>query len=229
MKPIIGIVTRIINKTDTQLNITDDNYRRAIIKAGGIPLSILSTCDTCYDLDNYTYQELSQENQKDLIKVLKLCNGIIFQGGCRVYPYDEFIANYVIKNDIPALGICFGMQLLNIVDTKTYPIMKNLNLHNQKQFQYAHSITINQDSLLFSILKQNQIMVNSRHRYSITKVKNFKIAATSSDLIIESIYYPQKKFILGVQFHPETMINYDENAFKIFKYFIKKCQETIRK
>lgn len=48
-----------------------------------------------------------------------------------------------------------------------------------------------------------------------------KTMAKSSDDIIEAIYYPKKKFIVGVQFHPEIMFFFDENAKKIMKSFIK--------
>lgn len=47
--------------------------------------------------------KLSTSNKKDLERILKLCDGIIFQGGSKFYSYDKYIAKYVIENDIPAL------------------------------------------------------------------------------------------------------------------------------
>ena len=76
------------------------------------------------------------------------------------------------------------------------------------------------NTLLSKIINQDIIDVNSQHRYHITKVNNFKVSAYSEDGLIEAIELPNKKFVMGVQWHPEKMIKYDEYANKIFEKFI---------
>lgn len=221
---IIGIVTRPSDKDKEKNNYVSENLRRAVIKSGGVPLAILSTDERTYNLDNYLKKDLKKSEKDNLDKILSLCDGIIFQGGSKFYPSDKYIAKYVIKNDIPALGICLGMQLLNHVDNWEKSTLIKIDNHlNDKK--YVHKIKIFKNTLLSNILKQDEIKVNSRHRLSIVKLNNFKICATSPDNIIESIYYPGKRFILGVQFHPEDMYFYDDSSKLIFKSFINECKK----
>ena len=223
--PIIGIVARPSDNKKEKYDYVSDNLRIAVIKSGGIPLAILSTDKRIYELDKHIENKLDEETKTNLDKVLSLCDGIIFQGGSKFYPTDKYIAKYVIENDIPALGICLGMQLLNHVDNHEKSILIKIDKHLDNN-KYVHEIDIFKDTLLSNILNKEKIKVNSRHRLAILKLNNFKVCAKSKDKLIESIYYPGKRFILGVQFHPEDMYFYDENARLIFKRFIEECQNV---
>lgn len=223
--PIIGIVARPSDKDKEKNNYVSENLRRAVIKSGGTPLAILSTDERVYELDNYLKGGLNKESKKNLDKVLSLCDGIIFQGGSKFYPNDKYIAKYVIKNDVPTLGICLGMQLLNHVDNQEKSTLIKIDDHLDNK-KYVHKIKIVKNTLLSDILNLDEMKVNSRHRLSIVKLNKFKICAKSPDNIIESIYYPGKRFILGVQFHPEDMYFYDEFAKLIFERFIKECNNV---
>lgn len=104
MKPIIGIVGR-TNKVEYNKYkiIVNDNHRRAVIECGGIPITILPTQNAEYEKINNgkTNIPLTEEEQNDLIRVIKMCNGVILQGGYYSYYYDEFIARYCLENNIP--------------------------------------------------------------------------------------------------------------------------------
>ena len=227
-KPIIGIVTR-PEKIDCKYDahITYEKIRRIIVKSGGIPISISPSDNNIYSLDNYNKEELSNNSKLDIEKVINLCDGIVFQGGNKWYSYDEYIASYAIKNDIPTLGICLGMQLLSFIDNNQKPILIDSEInHSQTNVDYVHEIKILPNTLLFGIIKKENIMVNSSHKYTIDNLNEFKVCAKSSDGVIEAIYHPKKKFILGLQFHPETMFAHDENKFSysIFSAFIDSCK-----
>ena len=84
---------------------------------------------------------------------------------------------------------------------------------------YVHEIYINHNSKLYNILNKDIIKVNSRHKDSIQN-PNLKVAATDINGVIEVIEDSNKKFFMGVQFHPESLIN-DENSKKIFASFIE--------
>ena len=92
--------------------------------------------------------------------------------------------------------------------------------HCQKEVKYVHDVELVPNTLLHSILNVDTIKVNSRHNYHVGGVVNLNIDAVSEDGLIEALSYPGKKFILGVQWHPESLIDEDINSKKIFDRFI---------
>ena len=121
--------------------------------------------------------------------------------------FDEYIYKYAKKYNIPYLGICLGMQAM-------HNNLKKIDNH----YLTNHKIFINKNSKLYKIYKSEEITVNSRHKYRIDKLKNLDIAAYSSDDVIEAVEDKTKKFLIGVQWHPEDM-----NDLKLFEYFIRSC------
>ncbi len=205
-KPIIGIVGR-YEKNYIKVN---ESVKDAVTKCGGIPILIIPT-QIKYD------KELSNEEKKDLINQILLCDGIISPGGSNEYPYDKFICEYCKENSIPMLGICLGMQIMasykNLETTKNNHCFQNL--------KYAHKIFINKDTILKYILG-NETYVNSRHKCKIKDVKNYIISAISDDGVIEAI---EDDNSIGVQWHPEDMIEYDTKQKNLIKYFINICKK----
>lgn len=197
MRPIIGIVSRLDkNITGKNVYISYKDINDSIIKYGGIPIGIYPT--DC------------------LNKVIDICNGIICPGGDDITDFDLNIIDYCYKNDIPLFGICLGMQTMgylfggNLVDVKN---------HSNEY----HDIVIKKDSLLYNIIGKDIVTVNSRHKSKIIDT-SLNISAWNKDTI-ECIEDSNKKFFLGVEWHPESMINFDETSNKIFKYFINTCKE----
>lgn len=158
-------------------------------------------------------------NISDISYYLDICDGFIVPGGITWNDVDVKIIKYVFKTNKPLLGICAGMQALANIDTFIDNTIKVDN-HNVPNEEYVHEISIN-DGILKNILNKDKIKVNSRHNYMIEPKSYFKIDAVSYDGIIEAISFPEFKFIMGLEWHPEDMD--DENQNKIFKYFISKC------
>lgn len=90
--------------------------------------------------------------------------------------------------------------------------------------KYAHSINIVDNTILKSILKVDSCKVNSRHNYHVGDVNEYIISSYSEDGIPESIEMPDKRFVIGLQWHPEEMIHFDENSKKIFSEFVNSCK-----
>ena len=103
-KPIIGIVSKHYatyksNKIDTFIR---DEVKQAIFDNGGVAIGILPTeANINYCGDDW---------KENLIAQLKLCNGIILQGGAETDNYESIIAKYCYENDVPILGICAGQN-----------------------------------------------------------------------------------------------------------------------
>lgn len=88
----------------------------------------------------------------------------------------------------------------------------------------SHYVSIEQDSLLFEILKETSAGVNSFHHQGIKTVGNgLKISAKSKDGVIEAIELGGTAFVLGLQWHPEQMYDSAEQK-KIFTAFIERAQ-----
>lgn len=229
-KPIIGIIGRVVTSKSGDNTICSwEEIRLSVVKSGGIPLLILPTNDFLYNKINEV-PLLTEDEKEDLYSIVDLCDGLIFQGGLEWFEYDVVVYNYALKKDIPILGICAGMQMMACIDKYktstdlTLPNNTSIN-HQEKNKKYVHSIEVIKDTLLFNIVKKKKIDVNSRHSYHIDGVKNLIISAYSPDGLIEAIEYPNKKFVLGLQWHPESMLSYDSYANEIFKSFIKMCQK----
>ena len=152
MKPIIGIVTRpVIRDNGIRLDAVNNMSRRAIIKNGGIPIGILPTQNINYlDIARKDTPLLTDEEKSDIINQLNKCDGVLLQGGNRWYEYDEFIVNYIIEHDIPALMICMSMQLLNSIELYklgVQSIRDEVGGHYSLD-DYVHDVNIKEDSLL---------------------------------------------------------------------------------
>ena len=93
----------------------------------------------------------------------------------------------------------------------------NNSKHKSKN-EYVHDIKIDKKSLLYKILMKKEIKVNSRHQDYLIHT-NLTIGAKFKN-IIEEIEDKDKRFFIGVQWHPENLN--DDNSDKLFNYFIKK-------
>lgn len=161
---------------------------------------------------NNEYEELDR-----VVELIKMCDGIILPGGAQEYDIDYKIVKYLYDHDIPTLGICLGMQLMAL--TFNGDILPIGNETHQKMEGYIHEVKIKEGSRLASILKSNKIMVNSRHIERITTTDLPIVAISSNDLIIEAVEAPNKKFFIGVQWHPESLKN-DIYSKRLFDFFI---------
>ncbi len=236
MLPIIGVTMRVDAKT---VNINKD-YHQAIIQAGGIPLSIPFIQD-----------------EAALCQIVSLCDGLMLSGGEDIDPeiYGEEphpklleiiperdnleirVLHLFLAKDKPIFAICRGCQVLNAAlggDLfQDLPSQKKSHVnHDQKapRGYPFHSVKIKQKSLLFQILKTEQIKVNSYHHQAAKNVILPLVAtAWAADGVIEAIESMTHSFVLGVQWHPEGMaIVHDSHAKQLFSAFIEICKKNDR-
>lgn len=151
------------------------------------------------------------EDEFNFIKpLLDMCDGFILQGGSEFYNIDMLIVKYLYNNDIPTLGICLGMQTMACTFNGK---LSNIDKHNSKN-KYVHTITIDNNSKLYKIIKEKEILVNSRHN---EYVSSTTLSKSSYSNVIESIEDSNKKFFIGVQWHPESLM--DKNSISLFDNF----------
>lgn len=229
MKPIIGIVSRVMYPGGMHKLVIGEEYRIAIVKHGGIPLSILPVGDIDYGDIKYSMQNDLDESEKNMIiKTLKLCDGILLPGGFKINKFDRFICEYAIDNNIPLFGICLGMQIMsNYKKEELWNEKNDSNInHLVNEKILVHDVVLDKNSKLYSIVKRDRFMVNSRHSYHALSNNYFNNVAKSSDDIIEAIENPSLKFCIGVQWHPEDMD--DDTSNLLFDAFINSCCDNLR-
>ncbi len=236
-KPIIGIVApRIVNDDRPYMTYSKvvDNYSKRVLEAGGIPIGMFFP-----------------EGKFNTLSLL-LCDGILITGGPHVSSYHINVINYAIKNKIPVLGICLGMQvmagyewIINKIDNLSYDEIEKFykpeyereftkrvkNHNNIDPFYFSlvnkskHTVLL-EDSKLKNIYNKNKLYVPSIHNNAVLdNFNNFKIVGKAYDGTIEAIEYKGNIWMIGVQFHPEL----EEENISLFKEFINEASKRLYK
>jgi putative glutamine amidotransferase len=238
--PLIGIETCIdvrnrINQGRTY-QFLEISYADAVAEAGGIPILV-----------PYVRQTSLYED------IISQINGLIITGGedlspnvpgetpevpllltpeCRI-EQDRALLEGVLSRHIPFLGICYGMQFLNIYlgGTLYYDIPSQLPEalnHRPGDPAYRHVLKVESDTRLRTIIGQPELLVNSSHHQAVRDVgAGLKACGVCEDGVIEAIEAEGDDFILGIQWHPEKVM--DENRGKIYGGFVDACKAAMRR
>lgn len=128
-----------------------------------------------------------------------------------------FLINYFYKNNLPILGVCRGMQIINVAfGGNLKQTLKEHYLHHEKNIDLFHPLEIT-GGLLKSIYGE-LLFANSAHRQAVNLLgRNLIPTAYSDDLICEAFEHKNGK-IFGVQFHPERMC---KKGLLIYKNFLE--------
>ena len=226
---IIGVPLRCqVNENGAPIEYIFDYVRRAIFKVGGEVLPICPPQDLNYFEVRYNdYPKLTDEEKNRIEFWLDKIDGMFIPGGIKFSPYDQYLLERCIEKDIPVLAVCLGMQIMSCFEEKVdiQRINSDINHLDESGKQYVHSVKIDKDSKLYKIIGSEYIKVNSSHTQCASSNHVYKSVAYSEDGILEGIEHPTATFNIGVQWHPEKMIDYDENARKLLGAFITACKE----
>jgi len=202
------------------------NYLHSIYECGGIPFPIFHEIESFKELSLYLDGLIITGGNFDISPELY---GKNFSGNriikskrteSEIYIFEKFLN---LKK--PILGICGGEQLINIacggtliqditIDKTTLINHEQSNPRNET----SHLIKIKKNTKLFSIIKKNEIFVNSAHHQSVDILgKNLIECANAEDSIVEAIEHIKHPWCIGVQWHPEFLItSYDKLLIKDF-------------
>ena len=226
-KAVIGIVSKHYanyknHLTDTYIR---DEVKQAIFDNGAIAIAILPPDKDIKYIENNWKEDLNEKEYEDLIYQIKLCDGIILQGGGESDNYECIVAKYCYENNIPILGICAGQNNIARAIGGTTCKIDNPEKHMQMTKQYVHKIKIDKTSKFYKIIKKEEIMVNSRHKRTIKDCPKLEKVGFCGDGYADVIESKDKNFYIGVRFHPESLYKIDENMNNIFKSFINECEK----
>ena len=235
-KPLIGIS---LGYSPTK-NSVNNTYVNSILMNGGVPYLIPVTDDV-----------------EVLRQVVAQLDGIVFTGGEDFAPayfgeeehehlgevnvnrdtYDLTLFKLASDRNIPTLGICRGLQLINVGMGGTLyqdlPSQKPSDINHRQEEAgtvATHSVSVVEGSLMHQILGEKEIQVNTFHHQAIKKLApGLKIVGWANDSVPEMIEaYPNRQ-IIGTQFHPEIFTaNGDKLLGKLFQFLIGKA-ETFQK
>jgi putative glutamine amidotransferase len=181
---------------------------------------------------------------KNNVEEIAACDGFILTGGVDIIPalyggaaiyenmeqafqedrdrFEEKIFRFAQENAIPLLGICRGLQLVNVLQGGQ--LIQDLGAANSihrkvGQVDKEHAVSVVPDSLLSEIIGIQLGSVNSAHHQAIDTDAlgdNLRVNALSPDGIVEGIEFDNrdgKSFMLCVQWHPERMKDKEKNPF----------------
>lgn len=234
MRPLIGIPTRTVKDETVRRFAVLDTYCRGVELAGGAPIGIPL--------------ELSDESLQTIFSHL---DGLLLAGGVDIDPneYGEELEDFcgdiepardateltltrwALNGDKPILGICRGIQLLNVAagGSLYQDVFKQLEVELPHQHEKGepynllkHSVKLDPDSRVARALGDNDIKVNSLHHQALKQVApRFRIVGRASDGIVEAIESADERYVVGVQFHPEWMLDDDRRMLNLFRDFVK--------
>lgn len=238
MRPLIGVASSkmyVPNNHVDQYFYVGSGYVDGIARSGGTPLIL-----PLMTIPDAPFRE-----------IVESLDGILLTGGDDIAPqfygeeprqglgeieYERDVAELeliklAIERKKPILGICRGMQMLNVAfgGTLIQDIPSQVPgafQHSQKgSKQYAaHKVTL-APGFIADALGTTEALVNTSHHQAVKDVApGFKVTAQAADGVIEA-FESEDGLYIGVQWHPERMWSHDETMLKIAQAFVLKTKE----
>jgi len=219
-QPIIAVTAGKGNPASKPVMVSiKDEYVTAITRNGGIPLLVSTGMDV-----------------ETIPGMLSRVDGVLLTGGSDLDPHlfgggsnpkvygidparDAFeiaLVNYLVKSGIPFLGICRGIQVMNvalggdlyldIADELPAALKHDYFTPTFAPDKLSHSVSVEKGSKLAGLVGDHTFKVNSRHHQALKDLaEGLKVTAYAEDGIIEAVELPSHPFALGVQWHPESL------------------------
>jgi gamma-glutamyl-gamma-aminobutyrate hydrolase PuuD len=148
------------------------------------------------------------------------------------------LLRHALRQRLPVLGICRGSHLLNVVCGGTLygdvqkekaSRLKHIE-HNRKRYDtHRHPVTVVDGSPLKRWYGLSTLEVNSYHHQGVRKLaRRFQPMANAEDGLVEAFYDPKADFVVGLQFHPERMLEDYAGNWQVWKEFGKAVHQTCR-
>ena len=233
---IIGVTPTL---SDTTGNITiNQDYLDMVFRAGALPVLLPLTGD-----------------RAAMDAMLARIDGLILTGGADVSPerYGEeklpccgetaprrdemefYLCRRAVEMDLPVLAICRGLQVLNCALGGT--LYQDIASQYGDQLKHpcydtprdqVHAVRVEKGTKLLAAAGMENLRVNSRHHQAVKRLApGLIVNARAEDGLIEGAEMPDKKFVVGVQWHPESLSDYAPEAQALMTAFAAACGGTI--
>ena len=226
-KPLIGVTPLL----DTELDSLwmQPGYFRLVEQAGGVPVMLPLT------RDGYALARLAAGLDGLLVTggpdVNPALYGVPDSGLCHMCPLRDEVEAALLRlfwqENKPILGICRGCQILNVTMGGTLwqdlPTQHPSDVCHRMERPYdrpAHVVTVS--GPLAAVLGAVEIGVNSCHHQAIRQsAPGLTAMAVAGDGVVEAVFAPEKRFVWGVQWHPEMMPATDAPSCRIATAFVQ--------
>ncbi|HEV7234629.1 MAG TPA: gamma-glutamyl-gamma-aminobutyrate hydrolase family protein [Ktedonobacteraceae bacterium] len=237
MRPLIGIPCHADYLDGSRRPVYCNNraYVHAIEHAGGVPILIPILHDFSM-----------------LDTLLPRLDGLLLSGGADIDPavygeaahplcdtpdheLDEIelkLASWALQEDIPTLGVCRGMQVLNValggtlyqdIDDQRTDSLHHSQRQHPRDF-LAHSINVLSGSRVQQLLGPGPFMVNSLHHQAVRQPgRGVVISGKAGDGIAEMLEVSDHRFVVAAQFHPEEIYMKESTSARLFAGFVQAC------
>lgn len=233
MKRVIGLIPLVDDARKSLWMLP--GYMDGIAAAGGLPIMLPL-----------------QSEAADLDQMLAMCDGILLTGGHDVSPelygheplpvcgatsprrdrMETGLLRRAMDADRPVLGICRGLQFINAALGGTLwqdlPSQRPSGIVHRQRPPYdvpAHDVDVLPDTPLSALLRAEALRVNSCHHQGIRKIAPpLKPMALAPDGLVEAVWHPGRRFMWGVQWHPEFSWSSDPSALAILGAFVEACR-----
>lgn len=241
-RPVIGVPTQTLQAIEgipaglPHSWVMNHRYFLALTSVGAVPWMV----------------PLLDKDPDTLRAIYDRLDGVFIAGGVDVHPnsYGEdehalcgvtdlprdvvelAFTRWALEDGKPFLGVCRGMQILNIVRGGTlyqdcadeYPgSIKHDYFPNAgyERDYLAHEITVEPGSHLRAAFGAERVLVNSMHHQGIKTLGDGLVAtAHAPDGLIEALETPTESFAVGAQWHPEMLVDTDPGTHRLFQAFI---------
>jgi putative glutamine amidotransferase len=200
----------------------------------------ISRCDKKFQyytdwLKSGNVEYIVLDYRKNNFDDIKKCSSLLLTGGDDIFPefYNDWedgkdrsdykperdgfefkLLDYALNNNLPVLGICRGLQLINSrlngslindIETVRGTIHTKISENNDRM----HDVNLFENSLVYDTIREKRGLVNSSHHQAIDRLgEGLVITAKTDDGIIEAVEWEEKlskPFLLAIQWHPERM------------------------
>jgi putative glutamine amidotransferase len=232
MRPLIGLT---MSLQENRMQTLSRAYSDAVRSAGGTPVAI-PCCD----------------DPEVITDIAHRLDGVVLTGGGDIDPslfgeeplpglgeivperdrMETALVRLFLERDKPLLAVCRGCQVLNIavggdMYQDLYTQRESLLQHHQRSPRHhaTHAIQLVEGTLLHRLAQENSVRVNSFHHQAVRRVPSLlRVAARTTDGVIEAIESVRHRFVVGVQWHPECMAETDAFSRRLFEAFVEAAE-----
>jgi len=228
-KPLIGIGSDLyVKRGERDRAFVYTTYVDSLRRAGAIPVLIPpqpeNAADVVGDLDGLL---LAGGDDCDPAAYGEPRHPTVEPMDPRRQDNDLSLARVARDRGIPTLGICLGVQVMNVAagGTLIQHIESDIDHASEPSDRHRHDVAIDGGTRLARILGERELEVNSSHHQAIKEIGDgLRVSAHAPDGIVEGLEDPRHPFYLGVQWHPEDMSG-ETSASAIFGAFVEAARK----